>query len=156
MRRSKPKKITIKTDPKYNDIILSKFINNIMHNGKKSVALKTVYNALEIIKNKNKDLSELEIWKTALNNIMPAVEVKSRRIGGATFQIPTEISESRRVSLSMKWLIQYSQKRSGKTMAEKLAFEVLAAYNNEGAAVKKKEDTHKMAEANKAFSHFRL
>ncbi len=156
MRRSKPKKIAIKPDPRYNDILLTKFMNNLMEDGKKNVAMNVIYGALDIIKIKNKEQNELEVWKTALHNIMPSVEVKSRRIGGATFQIPTEINEGRRTALGMKWLIQYSQKRSGRTMAEKLAAEVLAAFNNEGSAVKKKEDTHKMAEANKAFSHFRL
>jgi small subunit ribosomal protein S7 len=156
MRRSKPKKIAIKPDPRYGDFLLAKFINNLMLHGKKSVSTNIVYGALDIIKNKNKEVGELDIFKTALHNITPTVEVKSRRIGGATFQIPTEINEGRKQSLGMKWLIQYSQKRAGKTMAEKLAYEVLAAFNNEGSAVKKKEDTHKMAEANKAFSHFRL
>ena len=156
MRRSKPKKIAIKPDPRYNDILLTKFMNNLMEDGKKNVAMNVIYGALDIIKTKNKEQHELEVWKTALHNIMPSVEVKSRRIGGATFQIPTEINEGRRTALGMKWLIQYSQKRSGRTMAEKLAAEVLAAFNNEGSAVKKKEDTHKMAEANKAFSHFRV
>ena len=156
MRKGHPKKREIKPDPKYNDVLLSKFINSIMLDGKKNVASQVVYDALEIVKTKNKDKNELEVWKTALNNIMPVLEVKSRRIGGATFQIPTEINERRRTSLGMKWMQTYAKKRGGKSMAEKLAGEIVAASNNEGAAVKKKEDTHRMAEANKAFSHFRL
>ena len=156
MRKGRPKKRDIKPDPKYNDVLLSKFINSIMTDGKKSVATKVVYDALEIVKTKTKDKNELEVWRTALNNIMPVLEVKSRRIGGATFQIPTEVNERRRTSLGMKWLQMFANKRGGKTMADKLAGEIMAAANNEGSAVKKKEDTHRMAEANKAFSHFRF
>ncbi|HPD65697.1 MAG TPA: 30S ribosomal protein S7 [Bacteroidia bacterium] len=156
MRKSRPKRREIKPDPKYGDVVLQKFVNALMWDGKKSVAYNVVYGALDIIKNKNKEKPELEVFKTALYNVMPVVEVKSRRIGGATFQIPTEINESRRMSLGMRWLYGFARKRSGRSMAEKLASEILSAYNNEGSAVKKKEDTHKMAEANKAFSHFKV
>lgn len=156
MRKSRSKKREIKPDPKYGDALLQKFVNSLMWDGKKSIAYKVVYGALDIIKTKNKEKSELEIFKTALSNVMPVVEVKSRRIGGATFQIPTEINESRRISLGMRWLYGFARKRSGRSMSEKLAFEIMSAYNNEGSAVKKKEDTHKMAEANKAFSHFKI
>jgi len=156
MRKSRPKKREIKPDPKYGDALLQKFVNNIMYDGKKEVAYHVVYDALSIVKNKVKDTEELEVWKTALNNVMPTVEVKSRRIGGATFQIPTEISDKRRTSLGMKWLFTFARKRNGRSMAEKLAYEIVSAYNNEGSAVKKKEDTHRMAEANKAFSHFKV
>ena len=156
MRKGRPKKREIKPDPRYNDVMITKFVNNIMLDGKKSTAFRIVYGALDEIKKRNKDENELEIWKTALENVMPSVEVKSRRIGGATFQIPTEINERRRISLGMRWLIQYSRSRSGRSMAEKLAQEVMAAAKGEGSAVKKKEDTHRMAEANKAFSHFRF
>ena len=156
MRKARPKKLAIKPDPKSGDILISKFVNNLMYSGRKTTAFNIVYDALEEIKRKNKEENELELWKTALTNITPSVEVKSRRIGGATFQIPTEINESRRTSLGMKWLITYARKRPGKSMAEKLAAEVMAAAKGEGSAVKKREDTHKMAEANKAFSHFRF
>ena len=156
MRKARPKKLAIKPDPKYGDILISKFVNNLMYSGSKTTAFNIVYDALDEIKKKNKEENELELWKTALINITPSVEVKSRRIGGATFQIPTEINEARRTSLGMKWLINYARKRPGKSMAEKLAAEVMAAAKGEGSAVKKREDTHKMAEANKAFSHFRF
>ena len=156
MRKGQAKKREIKPDPIYNDILVTKFVNNLMEGGKKSKAYKIVYGALEIIKAKIKEESELEVWKKALRNVMPSVEVKGRRIGGATFQIPTEVSEKRRWSLGMKWMISFSRKRSGKTMIDNLANEVLAAYKNEGGAVKKKEEMHRMAEANKAFSHFRF
>ena len=155
MRKSKPKKRQILPDPKYGDTVLTKFVNNIMLDGKKSTAFNVVYGALEIVEDKTKE-SGLEVWKRAISNITPQVEVKARRIGGATFQIPTEIRPERKLAMAMKWLILYSRKRSGKSMVDKLAGEVLAAANNEGAAVKKKEDTHRMAEANKAFSHFRV
>ncbi|MBI1185559.1 30S ribosomal protein S7 [bacterium] len=154
MRKSVAKKHKLLPDPKYGDDMLMKFVNNIMVQGKKSTAFHIVYNALGIVEEKTGE-SGLEVWRKALANVTPAVEVKSRRVGGATFQIPTEILPSRRTSLGMKWLISYSRKRSGKSMAEKLAAEIMAAANNEGSAYKKKEDTHKMAEANKAFSHFR-
>lgn len=154
MRKSVAKKHKLLPDPKYGDTTLMKFVNNIMVQGKKSTAFHIVYGALGIVETKTGE-NGLEVWKKALTNVTPAVEVKSRRVGGATFQIPTEILPSRRTSLGMKWLISYSRKRSGRSMAEKLAAEVLAAANNEGSAYKKREDTHKMAEANKAFSHFR-
>ncbi|MEA3496109.1 MAG: 30S ribosomal protein S7 [Bacteroidota bacterium] len=156
MRKGQAKKREINPDPIYNDILVTKFVNNLMEGGKKSKAYKIVYGALEIIKTKIKEENELEVWKKALRNVMPSVEVKGRRIGGATFQIPTEVSEKRRLSLGMKWMISFSRKRSGKTMTDNLANEVLAAYKNEGGAVKKKEEMHRMAEANKAFSHFRF
>ncbi len=155
MRKTKPKKRQILPDPKYGDTILTKFVNNIMLDGKKSTAFNVVYGALEIVENRTKE-NGLEVWKRAISNITPQVEVKARRIGGATFQIPTEIRPERKLAMAMKWLILYSRKRAGKSMVDKLAGEVLAAANNEGAAVKKKEDTHRMAEANKAFSHFRV
>jgi small subunit ribosomal protein S7 len=156
MRKARPKKMAIKPDPRYGDVLISKFVNNLMYSGSKTTAFNIVYDALDEIKRKNKEENELDLWKTALANITPSVEVKSRRIGGATFQIPTEINESRKTSLGMKWLITYARKRPGKSMAEKLAAEVMAAAKGEGSAVKKREDTHKMAEANKAFSHFRF
>lgn len=155
MRKNVAKKHRILKDSKYGDELLTKFVNNIMLDGKKSTAYQIVYGALEIVEEKAGE-SGLEVWKKALANVTPAVEVKSRRVGGATFQIPTEIRANRKVSLGMKWLITFTRKRSGRSMKEKLAAEILAAANNEGSAVKKKEDTHRMAEANKAFSHFRV
>jgi small subunit ribosomal protein S7 len=156
MRKGRPKKREIKPDPRYNDTLVTKFVNNLMIEGKKNAAFITFYEAMDKVKEKNKEESELEIWKSALKNVMPSVEVKSRRIGGATFQIPTEVSEGRKTSLGMKWMILFAKKRNGKSMADKLAAEIMAAANNEGGAVKKKDDTHRMAEANKAFSHFRF
>ena len=158
MRKARPKKRIILPDPKYGDLLVTQFINNMMLNGKKSLAFNIFYDALDIIEKKGKDLesSPLDIWKKALENITPAVEVKSRRVGGATFQVPTEIRPERKVSISMKNLILFAKKRAGHSMSEKLAAEILAAYNEEGGAVKKKEDTHRMAEANKAFAHFRF
>jgi small subunit ribosomal protein S7 len=155
MRKTKPKKRYILPDPRYGDTVLTKFVNNIMFDGKKSTAFSVVYGALEIVEDRTKE-NGVEVWKRALSNITPQVEVKARRIGGATFQIPTEIRPERKVAMGMKWLILYARKRNGKSMVDKLAAEILAAANNEGAAVKKKEDTHRMAEANKAFSHFRF
>ncbi len=145
-------------DPKYNDQLVTRFVNNMMLRGKKSVAYKVFYDALDIVESKSKDIegSALDIWKKALENITPQVEVKSRRVGGATFQVPTEIRPDRKISVSMKNLILFARKRAGKSMSDKLAAEILAAYNNEGGAYKKKEDTHRMAEANKAFAHFRF
>lgn len=154
MRKSVAKKHKLLPDPKFGDQMLMKFVNNLMYGGKKSTSFDIVYGALEIVEEKSGE-NGLEVWKKALANVTPAVEVKSRRVGGATFQIPTEISSNRKLSMGMKWMIRYSRKRSGRSMAEKLAAEILAAANNEGAAYKKREDTHKMAEANKAFSHFR-
>ena len=158
MRKARPKKRIILPDPKYGDLLVTQFINNMMLSGKKSVAFSIFYDALDIIEKKGKDLegSPLDIWKKALENITPAVEVKSRRVGGATFQVPTEIRPERKVSISMKNLILFAKKRAGRSMSEKLAAEILAAYNEEGGAFKKKEDTHRMAEANKAFAHFRF
>lgn len=158
MRKARPKKRIILPDPKYGDLLVTQFINNMMLSGKKSVAFNIFYDALDIVEKKGKDLevSPLDAWKKALENITPAVEVKSRRVGGATFQVPTEIRPERKVSISMKHLILFAKKRAGHSMSEKLAAEILAAYNEEGGAFKKKEDTHRMAEANKAFAHFRF
>ncbi len=159
MRRSKPKKRIILPDPKFNDSLVTRFINNMMYDGKKSTTYKIFYDALELIQERSAkkiEKSPLEIWKKALENITPHVEVKSRRIGGATFQVPMEVRPERKISISMKNLILYARKRTGKSMSDKLAAEILAAYNEEGGAFKKKEDTHKMAEANKAFAHFRF
>jgi small subunit ribosomal protein S7 len=158
MRKSKPKKRILLPDPKFQDVEVTRFVNNMMYSGKKSIAFNIFYDALDIVGNKMKDAekSPLDIWKKALENITPQVEVKSRRVGGATFQVPMEVRPDRKVSLSMKNMILYSRKRSGKGMSEKLAAEIVAAFNEEGAAFKKKEDMHKMAEANKAFAHFRF
>jgi small subunit ribosomal protein S7 len=155
MRKSKPKKRILLPDPKFNDVMVTRFVNNMMYDGKKSIAYSIFYDAVELVEKKTSE-SGLESWKKALNNVMPAVEVKSRRVGGANFQVPTEVRPERKIALGMKWLINYSRKRGEKTMTEKLAGEIIAASKGEGAAVKKKEDTHKMAEANKAFSHFRF
>lgn len=155
MRKTQAKKLPLAPDPKFNDKLVTRFINNIMWQGKKSVALAVFYDAVEkVTKQTNED--GYELWRKALANVTPAVEVRSRRIGGATFQIPTEVRPDRKISLSMKWLIRYARERNGKSMAEKLANEIIAASKGEGAAFKKKEDTHRMAEANKAFSHFRI
>jgi small subunit ribosomal protein S7 len=156
MRRRKAKKIAILPDPKFNEVVVTKFVNNLMYDGKKSLAFKIFYEALEIVDKKIEDQAGLDVWKKALENVTPAVEVRSRRVGGATFQIPTPVREERKSSLAMKWLIGYSRKRNEKTMAGKLAAEIIAASKEEGAAYKKKEDTMRMAEANKAFSHFRF
>lgn len=155
MRKGRPKLRSIKGDPKYNDTLVTKFVNNLMLDGKKDVAFNVFYDALDLVKKRNSEEPELDTWKTALKNCVPQVEVKSRRIGGATFQIPTEINDRRKMSMGMKWMIMFARKRGGKSMADKLANEILAAYKGEGGAVKKKEDTHRMAEANKAFAHFR-
>ena len=157
MRKAKPKKRILLPDPKFNDPYVTRFINNLMFDGKKTVAFRIFYDSLDIVgdKMKNVEKTPLEIWKQALENITPHVEVKSRRVGGATFQVPLEIRPDRKVSISMKNLVFFARKRTGHSMAEKLAAEVMAAYNNEGGAFKKKEDTHRMAEANKAFAHFR-
>jgi len=158
MRKGRPKKRILLPDPKFRDPMVTRFVNNLMNKGKKSVAYGVFYDAIDIVgqKMKNEEKSALEIWKQALENITPQVEVKSRRVGGATFQVPMEIRPDRKISVSMKNLVFFSRKRSGKSMSDKLAAEILAAYNNEGGAVKKKEDTHRMAEANKAFAHFRF
>ncbi len=156
MRKRKAKERIPKPDPRYGDEMVTKFVNQMTWQGKKSIAFRLFYDAMDIVKEKTGEANELEVWKKALNNVMPQVEVRSRRIGGATFQIPTEIRAKRKVSIGMKWMIRYSRLRSGKGYAGKLAAEILAASKNEGAAVKKKEDTHRMAEANKAFAHFRV
>ncbi len=158
MRKAKPKKRILLPDPKFGDILVTQFVNNLMVDGKKATAYGIIYDAFDRIADKAEKEGKgvLEFFKKALENITPAVEVKSRRVGGATFQVPTEIRGPRKVSISMKNLILYSRKRSGKSMAEKLAAEIVAAYNQEGAAYKKKEDMHKMAEANRAFAHFRF
>ena len=155
MRKSKPKKRILLPDPKFNDVMVTRFVNNMMYDGKKSIAYSIFYDAVELVEKKTSE-NGLESWKKALNNVMTAVEVKSRRVGGANFQVPTEVRPERKIALGMKWLINYSRKRGEKTMTEKLAGEIISAAKGEGAAVKKKEDTHKMAEANKAFSHFRF
>jgi small subunit ribosomal protein S7 len=155
MRKTKAKKIPPAADARYNDPLVTRFVNNLMWEGKKNTSFNIFYDAMErVAKQTNED--GYEIWKRALANITPAVEVRSRRIGGATFQIPSEVRADRKISLSMKWLIRYSRERNGRSMAEKLAFEIVAASKGEGAAFKKKEDTHRMAEANKAFAHFRV
>ena len=155
MRKSKPKIRTILPDPKFSDTLVTKFVNNMMYSGKKNVAYEIFYEAMDIVAEKTKE-DPVEVWKKALANVTPAVEVRSRRIGGATFQIPSEIRAGRKMSIGMKNLINFSRKRHEKTMGEKLAGEILSAYKEEGSAFKKKEDTHRMAEANKAFSHFRF
>ncbi|HOH99915.1 MAG TPA: 30S ribosomal protein S7 [Bacteroidales bacterium] len=155
MRKAKPKKRIILPDPRFNDPLVTKFVNNLMLKGKKSIATVLFYDAIDIVSEKSKE-DGLEIWKKALVNVTPNVEVRSRRIGGATFQIPSEIRPGRKQSIGMKNLIGYARKRHEKSMAQKLASEILAAYKEEGAAFKRKEDTHRMAEANKAFSHFRF
>ena len=156
MRKAKPKKRVILPDPVFNDKNVSKFVNHLMYDGKKNTAYEIFYKALDTVKAKmgNEEKSPLEIWKQALDNITPQVEVKSRRIGGATFQVPTEIRPDRKQSVSMKNLIQYARKRGGKSMADKLAAEIMDAFNNQGGAYKRKEDMHRMAEANRAFAHF--
>lgn len=158
MRKRRAKKRVLLPDPKFNDQLVTRFVNNLMWDGKKSVAFKVFYDALDIVeqKNKDEDKSSLEIWKEALTNVMPQVEVRSRRVGGATFQIPMQIRPDRKVSMAIKWLISYSRKRNEKSMAQRLAAEILAAAKEEGAAVKKRVDVHKMADANKAFSHLRF
>jgi small subunit ribosomal protein S7 len=156
MRRRKAKKIAILPDPKFGETQVTKFVNNLMLDGKKSIAFKIFYEAIDIVDGKVEDTTGLDTWKKALENITPSVEVRSRRVGGATFQIPTPVREGRKQSLGMKWLIGYARKRNEKTMAQKLAAEIIAASKEEGAAYKKKEDTLRMAEANKAFSHFRF
>jgi small subunit ribosomal protein S7 len=158
MRKSKPKKRIILPDPKFNDVLVTRFVNDLMYDGKKSIAYQIFYDAMDIVSVKVKDseVSPLDVFKKALEKITPHVEVKSRRVGGATFQVPMEIRAERKTSISVKNLILYSRKRSGRSMAEKLAGEIVAAYNEEGGAFKKKEDTHRMAEANRAFAHFRF
>ncbi len=158
MRKAKPKKRVILPDPVFNEVMVTKFVNHLMFDGKKSIAFDIFYSSLDVVKSKlpNEDKTPLEIWKKALENITPLLEVKSRRVGGATFQVPTEIRAERKESISMKNLILYSRKRGGRSMADKLAAEIVDAYNSQGGAFKRKEDIHRMAEANRAFAHFRF
>ena len=158
MRKRRAKKRVLLPDPRFNDQLVTRFVNNLMWDGKKSVAFKVFYDALDIVEQKKEDeeKTSLEVWKDGLSNVMPHVEVRSRRVGGATFQIPMQIRPDRKVSMAIKWMISYARKRNETTMAQRLAAEILAAAKEEGAAVKKRVDTHKMAEANKAFSHFRF
>jgi len=159
MRKRRAKKRVLLPDPKFNDQLATRFVNNLMWAGKKSVAFKVFYDALDIVEQKkgeDEEKSSLELWKEGLSHVMPHVEVRSRRVGGATFQIPMQIRPDHKVSMAIKWMILYARKRNEKTMAQRLAAEILAAAKEEGAAVKKRTDTHKMAEANKAFSHFRF
>jgi small subunit ribosomal protein S7 len=156
MRKARAKKRPLLPDPKFGDQLVTRFVNNMMIHGKKNVAYQIFYDALDIISEKNEESNALEVWKEALTNVMPHVEVRSRRVGGSTFQIPNQIRPDRKVSMAMKWMILYARKRNEKSMAQRLAAEVMAAAKEEGAAYKKKVDVHKMAEANKAFSHFRV
>ena len=155
MRKTQAKKLLLAPDAKYNDVLVTRFVNNLMWQGKKNTAFGLFYDAIDRV-SKQSNENGYEIWRRALNNVTPAVEVRSRRIGGATFQIPAEVRADRKISLSIKWLIRFSRERNGKSMADKLAGEILAASKGEGGAFKKKEDTHRMAEANKAFAHFRI
>ena len=155
MRKQQAKKIPQAPDPKFGDSLVTRFVNCMMWGGKKSTALRIFYDALDKVEKSTRE-PVYDVWKRAMANVAPGVEVKSRRIGGATFQIPTEIRPDRKISLSIKWLIRYSRERNGRTMADKLANEIVAASKGEGNAVKKKDDTHRMAEANKAFAHFRV
>ena len=148
-------KHAIDPDPRYNSVLVAKFTNSLMCAGKKTVARRLFYDAMDIIKEKVADVETLTVFEEAMENVRPKVEVKSRRVGGATYQVPVDVRPERRNALAIRWIIGYSRGRTGQTMAEKLAAELLDAYNNRGAAVKKKEDTHKMAEANKAFAHYR-
>ena len=154
MRKRKAEKRRLEPDPQYKDILVTRFVNNIMLDGKKNTSRKIVYGAFEIMAEKTKK-EPLEIFRKAMSNVAPITEVKSRRVGGATYQVPVEVREDRRIALAIRWIKQYAKSRRDKTMAQKIAAELLAAYNGEGASVKKKEDTHRMAEANKAFAHFK-
>jgi small subunit ribosomal protein S7 len=156
MRKRKPKVRVIAPDPRYSDPMVTQFVNNLMWEGKKSTSYDVFYNAMDLVSQRVSAEDSHAVWKKALNNVMPQVEVRSRRIGGATFQIPTEIRAKRKVSIGMKWLIKFARQRSGKGMADRLAAEIIAASKGEGAAVKRKEDMHKMAEANRAFAHFKV
>ena len=158
MRKTKPKKRILLPDPRYKDVFVTQFVNNMMLDGKKSISYDIFYEAMDLVevKTKEEEKTPLEVFKLALDNITPQVEVKSRRVGGATFQVPMEVRNERKTSIAMKNMILFARKRPGKSMAEKLAGETIAGYNNEGGAYKKKEDTHRMAEANKAFAHFRF
>jgi len=155
MRKAKPKKRYLLPDPKFKDTLVTRFVNNLMYDGKKSLAYDIFYDAIEIVEKKLNE-SGLDVWKRGLTNVTPAVEVKSRRVGGANFQVPTEVRPDRKLSLGIKWMISYARRRNEKSMKEKLAGEIIAASKGEGAAVKKKDDTHRMAEANKAYSHFKF
>jgi len=155
MRRRRPEKRKILPDPVFNDLLVAKFINSIMNKGKKSLAEKIFYTSIEKIKKSTKTDDALEVFKKAINNVAPMLEVKSKRIGGATYQVPVEVSPKRKIALAMRWIIAYAKARKGNTMSDRLAAEIVAAFNNDGSSVKKKEDTHRMAEANKAFAHFR-
>lgn len=155
MRKKKAPKRYVQPDPKFGEVLVTQFVNRLMYEGKKSVAYGIFYDALDLVEERTKENS-MEIWKKAIQNVGPSVEVKTRRIGGANFQIPTEVRGDRKASVAMKWLIQYSRERNGKSMSDKLASEIVAASKGEGGAFKKKEDTHKMAEANKAFAHFKF
>ncbi len=154
MRKKRAEKKYLKPDPKFNDVLVSKLVNSIMYDGKKSVARSVVYGAFDIIENRTKK-DAIEVYKKALNNTQPIIEVRSRRVGGATYQVPTEVRPERRTALALRWIKTYARARNDKSMAQKLAAELISASNNEGSAVKKKEDVHKMAEANKAFAHFK-
>ena len=155
MRKAKPKKRYILPDPKFKDTLVTKFVNNLMIDGKKSLSYSIFYDACQLVETKTQE-NGVELWRKALNNVMPGVEVRSRRVGGATFQVPSEVRPDRKIALGMKWLIKYTRLRHEKTIVERLAAEIIAASKGEGASVKKKEDTHRMAEANKAFSHFKF
>lgn len=155
MRKTKPKKRYVLPDPKFKDTLVTKFVNCMMFDGKKNTAYAIFYDAVELVEKKTTE-NGLEVWKKALNNVCPAVEVKSRRVGGATFQVPSEVRPARKLALGIKWMIKYARSRGEKSMKDKLAGEIIAASKGEGAAVKKKDDTHRMAEANKAFSHFKV
>lgn len=155
MRKAKPKKRYLLPDPKFKDTLVTRFVNNLMYDGKKSLAYDIFYDAIEIVEKKLNE-SGLDVWKRGLTNVTPSVEVKSRRVGGANFQVPTEVRPDRKLSLGIKWMILYARRRNEKSMKEKLAGEIIAASKGEGAAVKKKDDTHRMAEANKAYSHFKF
>ena len=156
MRKSPAKKRKLLPDAKYNSTMVTQFVNNMMLDGKKSTAFRIFYDAMDVVEQKVEEESALDVWKKAVENVTPAVEVRSRRIGGATFQIPQPIRDARKLSMAMKWMIVFARKRNDKSMSQKLASEIVAAYKEEGAAYKKKQDTHRMAEANKAFSHFRF
>ncbi|MGN6647427.1 MAG: 30S ribosomal protein S7 [Cytophaga sp.] len=155
MRKAKPKKRYLLPDPKFSDTMVTKFVNSLMYDGKKSTAYSIFYDAVALVEKKTSE-SGLEVWRKALNNVSPQVEVRSRRVGGSTFQVPTEVRPERKMALGMKWLINYARSRGEKTMTDKLAGEIISASKGEGAAVKKRDDVHRMAEANKAFSHFRF
>ena len=155
MRKARAKKRPLLPDPRFNDTLVTRFVNNLMLDGKKSIAFNIFYDAIDIVSEKTEN-NGLEVWKEALNNVMPHVEVRSRRVGGANFQIPMQVRPDRKITLGMKWMITYARGRNERSMAQKLAAEIIAASKEEGAAVKKRTEVHRMAEANKAFSHFRF